>query len=364
MPIPHRRSAVWLLVAALVGLAAVWFIPVDITPSVHLPAKMVAASEWTLERTGQGTLTARLEERLEGVSSRYMVQSVDRGDVAELTLKPGLRAGLGVTVGDTIGTMHSAATETRMAEVEGLVSVSAAELAALAEGDKETLIAEARTRLDGLQALIGVHRRIVERLRQLNSTGAAAEAELDDALAEMIALEGEAEVMEAQIAVLESGARTADRETAARRLEAARRQLDALSLQRGALVIRSPLTGLVTMPPGDSVLVSVIDTTRWALLIPVPLELRATFTPGRVVVLDLDGSTARILQVSPSVTQVGGRSVIVAVAEGIGRPAEFLDRFTVAIRAESDPVRLRSWFVRELEALFRWHNWFGRAERV
>lgn len=360
----NRLSALWLLLIALVGLIVIWFLPVEITPTVHLPAKLMAGSEWSLERTGQGTLTARLEDRIAGVSSRYLVQSVDRGDVAELTLKPGLRAGLDVVAGDTIGTLHSAATETRLAEVRGLVSVSAAELAALTEGDKETLIAEAGIRLDGLNSLIEVHRRMVGRLRELSATGATAEAELDEAVARLVALEGQADVTQAQIAVLESGGRTADRATAERRLDAARMQLDAITRQQGAQVIRTPVSGLIVIPPGDSVLVSVIDTTRWSLIIPVPIEDRATFVVGREVIIDMDGSTARILHSNLSVQHVGGRSVIVAVAEGIGRPTDFLDRLTVSIRAEGNPVRLRTWFVREMEALFRWHNWFGRAERV
>jgi len=225
-------------------------------------------------------------------------------------------------------------------------------------------VTEARSRLDGLESLIAVRRRIVARLRELASTGATAEAELDDALAELISLEGEADVARAQIAVLESGSRVADRRTAARRLDAAREQLEALTLQRSALVIRTPISGLVTLPPGDSVLVSVIDTARWALIIPVPLDERAAFTPGSEVIVDVYGSTARIRHVNPTVQRVGGRSVLVAVAEGIGRPADFLDRLTVAIRVKGEPVRLRTWFIDEMEALFRWHNWFGHAERV
>lgn len=352
------------MLAALAGLAVVWFLPVEISPTVHLSAKMVAASEWTLRHDGQGTITAQLEDRLAGVSGRYLVQSVDRGDTAELTLRPELQAGVGVSEGDTIGVLHSAATEFRWAEVQGLVSVSAAELAALAAGEKETMIQESRIRLDGLNAEIVVHRRIVDRLRQLSESGAGSPSDLDAALARLVSLQGQAEVTAAQIAVLESGAREVDRNMASSQLEAARRQLDALSLQRGALVVRVPLTGLLTLPPGDSVLVSVIDTTRWALIIPVPIAERATFTPGREVVLDADGSTARILHVNPTVQQVGGLSVVVAMAEGIGRPTEFLDRLTVSIRAEGDPVRLRTWFAKEMKALFRWHNWFGRAERV
>lgn len=364
MPLSHRRSAAWLLAAGLVGLLVVWFIPLDVAPSVRLPATLVAGAEWTIERSGQGTITARLEERLQGISNRYLVQSVDRGDVAELVLRPGLRAGATVSAGDTVGVLRSSATDYRMTEIEGLVSVTASELAALEQGEKETMIREARTRLASVRTLIDVQERIVGRLRTLSETGATAVDELDRAMAELVALEGEAEVTEAQIAVLESGARPADRALASSRLEAARAQLEAIRAQRGALVIRAPLAGTVTLSPGDSVLVRVVDQSRWAVIIPLPIDQRGTLTTGKTVVLDPQGRVARVSHVDPTVHRVGGQPVILVLAAGEGERPDALDHETVSVRVDTDPVRLRTWFVRELQSLLRWQNWFGHAERV
>jgi hypothetical protein len=287
------------LALAIAGL----LLPFRVTPTIELPARIYAAQAWKMERSGQGTLTTILEDRRAGVSRSYAIRNVERGDVAEFVLVAHLHAGSAVTAGDTLGTLHSALIDSRRAALDGSVAVAASELEALASGEKPERVDEIRTRITQVQDQIELQTRIVSRVEELQAQGLSSEDELDRANTELTALRGESGVLQAQIRVLETGARPADRALARARLAAAQDELAALLRQRAALAVRTPIPGVVMRARSDSVLVSVVDTSQWLIVLPIPVDHLREISDGTRVTMLLPGSRIAVAGTVRSIEQ-------------------------------------------------------------
>jgi HlyD family secretion protein len=296
-----------------------------------------------------------------------LVQSIDRGDVAEFSLRPWLAVGSTVAVGDTIGSLRSTWSDVRLAELTGAVDVAVGERQALQAGEKQTLIDEASARLARIQELIALQERILERTRTLNTDRLATDDELDLARSELASLEGEAEIIRAQVAVLESGARPEDVRLASARLDAARRQLEALASQRADLAIRTPVSGVVTRAAGDSVFVTVLDTSAWVVVLPVPVEARAILQVGQAVTVEGDFTDqaveATIHSIDPVVNRLVGDAVVmvtVVIESPLARPIEGL---LVRGSIQRPPITLRTLVTEKIASILSWQLWFGNAPR-
>jgi len=347
------------------GFLVVWLAPIDVSGTIRFPAKLFAERVWTLERSGQGTLTARLEDRVGGVSSRYLVQSVQRGDIAQFVMESSVRLGARLGSGDTVGVFTSTRSDRELAELVGHVSVASAETETFSEGAKQTLIDKARSRLEKTLSLLDLQRRIVSRLRILRDSELVSTDEVDRAAREEVALEGEIKVIEAQIEVLGSGARPSEQRLATSRVQAGIARLLALERQRDAFAIITPIAGIVTRPAGDSVLVRLTDISSWVVVIPVPLADRDLVAEGSELTLSIgdDSSSCSVIHVDRTVSRVAGISSVLASCRPDRVPDSALDGTPAQVEVGFEPVRLRTRVLEMVSGLFRWKTWVENAPR-
>ncbi len=362
-----RRAWIVFAAAALFVGAVIWFLPVNISQNIRVPGKIFAKHVWSLERSGQGTLHAQLENRSGAVTDRYLVQTIERGDVAEFVLSPRLRLGANAIAGDTIGVLASALFDRELTDKSTSINVLASEARTFSEGAKAAEIDEAKTRLQRTRERLALQERIVSRLRALQVQGAVATDEVDRAEREEVSLRGRIAVTESEIAVLESGARLSEQQLAASRLGAGREQLYALERQRESFVIRTPISGLVTRPSSDSVLVRIVDTSTWIAAIAVPVPLRHQIASGDSVSVTIEGVqvSATALHVGQEVAYVAGVASVVVTCELDATDTDLLlDGLLVEAAIATRPIRLRDRVRAEFAGLFRWRDWWGNATRV
>ncbi|MFT5143349.1 MAG: hypothetical protein ACI80V_003602 [Rhodothermales bacterium] len=363
----RRDRSVWGLVAgaALLALGIIWFGPLTVTPAEEVQGKLFAARIWTLEHAG-GELSAKLQDRRGGVSEQYLVQSVDRGDVADFRLADGITLGAQLAVGDTIGVLRSARSARRMTEFASRVSIAQMESATYQEGAKQALVDEANSRLQAAQALRDLQSRIVSRLRTLHEDGLIATDELERAESEGLALDGELGIIRAELEVLTTGARSSERRLAATKLEASRRELDALSDQLDASVIVSPIAGVVSRPSSEIALATVRDLSSWIVVVPLPIEHLAFVQGGAVPEVPgvAEAGAVSILDVSQSAESIGGASVVLVTCVLRDPPPVPLDGLSVTVIFRGEPLALKDEISLIVGGLFSLRKWWSNAPRT
>ena len=358
------RNALYVAVGVVVvGALVVLLAPIRTSSTEVLTGRVYAGAVWTLEHSGRGELIGKVTDRETGVAGTYEVRSVDRGDVARFTLWPGLRLGAQVAAGDTLGVLSSTASDRELAQLQTLEAIAASEAATFTEGAKESLVRAAERRLEQTTAMRDLQERIVSRLEELLDRSVVALDEVERARTELVSLEGEIAVLEADLEVLRTGSRPSEQRLARTRVEAAREQLVALSEQRNALAAVSPLSGVVTRPSSDSVLVRVTDFSRRVAVVPVPVELRAGTAVGTEL-FARSGWTAEVIHVNPAVQLVGGRSVVLVTCVADAGPEDLPDGALVEFELRGEPVLLRTRLFEAFRSLFSFQTWSGNAPRA
>lgn len=347
--------------AVVVLFATAWFAPFEIGGTLRLDATVFAARTWTIERSGQGAVSAFLRDREAGVFPEVVLQSADRGDAATFSLAPGIRAGRSVEAGDTIAVLRSGMLDALVAELEGARRVAESEALAVAAGEKEEMIQELRVRLGATNELLSVQRRIVERMAALVERAGESVIELDRAQVSVTQLEGQADLIRAQIAVLETGARPEDRLVAMAALEAAQGHLESVLAQRERHVVRSPIAGVVSRPPTDSVLVAVTDTTAWVVVATVPVDRRGAVRPGQAGIVQAGSAEAfvTVLDVEPTLTPGASRPSVLLTLRADGPLTGAVSGMRGEVRVETPPETLRAWIVRNAGSLFRFEQFLA-----
>ncbi|MBO6575975.1 MAG: hypothetical protein JJ896_10000 [Rhodothermales bacterium] len=337
-----RYASLAALAVGLIATLVLLLVPITVTSGGTAPAVLLPAAEWTLEHSGRGELIGIHRDRAAGVTRSYEVRSVDRGDAAGFRLRDGLALGSAVEAGDTLGLMRSAELSRQAEALEGLTNVLVAEAATFSEGAKAELVRAAEGRIAQTRALLGLQTGIVSRLETLQGSGVVSLDELERARAEVVALEGEVAVQEAELEVLQSGARPTERRLALARVDEARRNALALGARRAAQVVVSPIRGTVVRSARDSVLVTVADLEHYVALMALPAD--ATVARDQELLLP-DGAVCRVVHVEPTLEAEGVRAAT-CLTSGTG-PAGAVMELQIA----SEPVLLRDWFLDVLRGL-------------
>jgi multidrug resistance efflux pump len=231
-------------------------------------------------------------------------------------------------------------------------------------GQKEELLVEARSRLGQLRELAQLQRRMFERMERMREGSFVSDQDLEFVEAELIRLEGEVVIAEAQVQVLETGERLEERKLAEARLEAALAQLEALERQRSELSVRTPISGVVARPVSDSVLVAVRDTSEWIVATPVDVRKLHMVRVGQAMEASgagLEPVSGVITQIDDSVAMVAGLPMVLVVSRLDAEDASLRQGLTVTASFERGPVRLRDYLVEQLNSLFQWRSWLNSA---
>jgi hypothetical protein len=144
-------------------------------------------------------------------------------------------------------------------------------------------------------------------------------------------------------------------------------QLSALERQRESFVVRTPISGIITRPASDSVLIRIVDPKAWIAAIAVPILVRHEIAVSDSLAFNIEGRRvpAVVRHVGREVATVAGSPSIVVTCEVFDPNPELLvEGLLVEATIQLHPVRLRERVRAELAGLFRWRDWWGNATRV
>ncbi|MBN1339920.1 MAG: hypothetical protein JXA03_11390 [Bacteroidales bacterium] len=193
----------------------------------------------------------------------------ERGDIAEIHIRPGLKNDEFVQAGDTIANIHSFFMDNEITRLENLRNIEKANLTAESSGEKESLILQAEQKYLFAEKQLDLERKNLERNRILftDSIIPASDFEFYENAFNLAQIN--TRIAYNEFLALKTGKKAEDISLILKRIESYEREIIKLEQQREHYHIISPLAGRVTFNNETDMIMKVTDTSGYILVIPV-----------------------------------------------------------------------------------------------
>jgi len=297
----------FVIVAAILAVS-----PPEFASTIQVPGKVVPRLEWSLIHGERGQLVSALHDHLEGATKHFEVVDFDRGDQVRFELHPGL--GTSVSIGDTIGSFHSAELERRRVRLEGQLAGEVSALAMFAVGEKAADIEESELLLDYRKTQLDWHEREMVRLRSLREQGLVPQADFEMAENELALRQMKVGIAAAGLQSVKTGAKERELDWRRTRVRALRAELDLVQQRLGQAAFVSPIVGHLGRSSARDTLAVVSDTTSYFVLMPIRWQDRDKVSVGREVGFLVEDTgrrlSGRIASVGRQVEMINGEQFL------------------------------------------------------
>jgi biotin carboxyl carrier protein len=277
----HRQTITTTGVAAVLVLAFIASTWIRLEIRFSHPCRLFAHSEWTLLESDTDTFEGRLLDRAAG--NRHLIDRYQfaRGDRVRFQMASNVISGAFVEAGEEVARFDSFDCTRALAELQPRLEEAEADLLAALTGEREELIALARSELAAAEAAHARSRAEYERTqhmhtRQLVSDGAW---ELMEASHRQTA--AEAEAARHRVRAAEAGEKEAIVAACQARCRLIRQQIDDATDRLAGNRVRCPIRGQVVTLQRDSVLVRVAAVDTLYAIAPISISRRELLSPGR-----------------------------------------------------------------------------------
>lgn len=336
-------------------LLVVLFLPIRLPYAVTAPGQVLPAREWLLVRDAAGRITSVLIDHTLGSTQEYSIAQFERQDAMRFALNERLRFAETVAAGDTLGAVFSSQTERQLARLQGELLTEEAKLRFFTTGEKASVIEEAEQRVQQALARVEAQQRIVDRLRTLAASGAAAAEDLEVAESQLVVYETDVEIARAALQTARTGAKPEQINLIEAGIEALQSEISALERRVDDYFMVSPISGVVLRPGSQDTMLVVADLSELVVVMPVLWSEHRLIEDGQPVEVAGQGFEtleARVYRVDRYARMVDGRQVVFTTALvddpdveavlpgalaqcriGVGRftPWELVTRFTTSV---------------------------------
>lgn len=193
----------------------------------------------------------------------------ERGDIAEIHIKPGLKSKDYVHSGDTIAYIHSFYIENEITRIQNLKAIETANLTAESSGEKESLISQAEQKYLFAEKQLELEKKNLDRNRILynDSIIPASEFEVYENAYNLAQIN--TQIAYNEYLSIKTGKKEDDIRLILKRIESYEREITKLEQQKEQYHIIAPLSGLVSFNNETDVILKVTDTSGYILVIPV-----------------------------------------------------------------------------------------------
>lgn len=319
----HKYKKSIILVILLAGiLALLLLLPYQISYDVYSKGLIIPAHEWSLKRTIDGNLISSYTDNIKGAVNSYGVTEFQRGDVVEFKLNPAIYNTLSVKKGDTIGIIYSNEEERRLIQLQGQYEILKAELTFWTTGKKPEDVQEAERRLLLLQQKLETQKRLMERTEALYQDSLISHQKYELELNELRVQELSEKVAEAQFRSAITGDKPERAELIMAKIKALEDQIDKIKDRLSYFTLISPVSGMVVLNKGldnTELLINIVDTSAYAVIIPVELTERSYLKTNDKVEVKLRNSSQKpegqIINIDNVVQVVDGRQSFFVTAK-------------------------------------------------
>ncbi len=261
-----------ILLIFLILAILVLFLPIKVYYSFESTAVVYPSQEWTLKRGADDSYISELQDYKTNAITHLKSYKFERGDIAEVHLKPGLKSNDFIKQTDTIGFIHSFYIENEISRLENLREVEEASLNAHLTGEKQSLIDQAEKKLEFARQQLSLEKKKYDRQLKLFSDSIISPAQFEGDENDYRLAEINVEISDNELDVLRTGQKSEDIKYIQQVIDSYSREIETLKNQKQHYFIQSPIDGVVSFNNVEGNIVNVSDTSQYILKIPVKVN--------------------------------------------------------------------------------------------
>jgi len=239
----------FLLIVGILVLFLFIIIPINLSYSIKAVGKVFPAREWTVYKGTDGQLMTTLTNYELGLNTQFSSLQFERSDAANFFLESSLLTGKKILQGDTLGYVNSDHLESELVRLEGELTAAKASLNLNLTGEKESIITEAKNRIEYSIRIYEEQKKIFDRLEKLFEKKLISQEEYEIERGKLELNKIEIDLAEARLQTLGSGAKEEQIELSKSIINSIENQIVNVKKRLGDYTLQSPIVQL-TINPG------------------------------------------------------------------------------------------------------------------
>lgn len=265
-----NRRIVLLIILCLA--IVVLFLPIKVHYSFDATAIVYPSKEWYFKRGQDDSYISELHDFKANVISHLIGYKFERGDIAEVILKEGLRSDDIISDTDTLAYIHSFDIESEIIELESLIAVEKASLSANLAGEKKSIIDQAQQRLDYANQQLLLEEKNYNRQLKLHNDSVISQADFEIWENSYQLAEINVQIAKNELLSIETGRKSEEIEYIIQKIDSYTREIEMIKKQKSQYYIIPPISGKVSFNAAMDGLVTVSDFSQFLLKIPVKVH--------------------------------------------------------------------------------------------
>lgn len=265
MRINRRHVLLVILFLALLTL----FLPIKLNYSFEATAMVYPIREWHLKRGQDDSYISELQNFKTNSLSHLKSYKFERGDISEVNFKKELGSGEFLNSHDTIAYIHSYFIENEIAKLRNLKKVEENALKIQTSGEKAALIEQANQRYDFALKESDLSKKNYDRQKKLFNDSIISTAEFEVYESENHLAEINVQIAYNELIALQTGAKQEEINYIQQRIDSYSREIELHETLKSQYFIIPPISGIVNYNSSGSGILTVSDTSKYILKIPV-----------------------------------------------------------------------------------------------
>ncbi len=313
-----------IIIAVVVFLAVVVYLAqfVQLPYTISSRGMVLPVAEWTLKKTGDGTLASVYKDNLRNITSQFSVTEFQRGDLAGFKINEALFNQKTIAKGDTVGQISSMEEEKRRIDILAELQVQHSLMQVHKSGEKPELVQMAREELIKAQNEYDTQKKLTERQAILFEKAYISAQDYELSQNAYLVKKHEMNRALAHFEAISSGSKDEQLDYIRANIESLELQLDQVQKRMDAFTVVSPINGMLierrNINGDQETILQVEDNANRLIILPVELHQLPYIKPGQTIRFKLatygQELEARVYAIDNAVQMVDQRQKIFLTA--------------------------------------------------
>ena len=258
----------------LIGLLAIiaLFLPIKVHYSFQATSLVYPAKEWYLKKAADDSYVSELHDFEADVISHMIAYKFERGDISELHIDTKLATDDFVQKGDTVAYIHSYLIENDIVRLRNLCEVEKASISVSNTGAKQELIDEAKQEYEFALLKLDLEEKNFKRQQKLYQDSIISEADFEIVENNFNLAKVNVQIAESELITLQTGKKTEEINLIYQKIDSYNNQIENLEKLMDQYYIKPPISGKLRYSTSNDGIITVSDTGRYILKIPVKVN--------------------------------------------------------------------------------------------
>jgi hypothetical protein len=283
-----HRFLIILLILVLAGLVAGSFF-VSIPYNVHSRGIVLPVKEWSLKKSGDGMLVSVYKDNLRNTITDFSVTEFQRGELAGFRVNEEILGKEFINTGDTIGIISSSEEERRYIEMVAQLQVQKSLLKVHASGEKPETVQMAYEAMIKAEHEYETQKKVTARNEVLFNDKYISAEEYELSHNDYLVKKHNMNIARSSFEAVSTGAKEEQLNFLMASINALELQLRQVEERLQSFHILAPIDGKLVgrriTQPGEEIVISIADSSRCLVVLPVEMHQLPYIKAGQLVIL-------------------------------------------------------------------------------